>query len=261
VRRLQKGLLARHHVAVRLLTEAALLLAIGLFLGFIAPFGTAMEQPLPRYVFWIAVILAGGTLGAVVGAALRRQIRNEWIAVIATSSLTALPIATLVLLAMILVLGHEHDLFSRTTVALAGEVLVISLFVEVLRTLARRPSKPVVETRTIVAPPLPAAEAKFRERLSARLRSARLLAIEAHDHYVRVHTDAGVELITARFADAVSELSAAHGFRVHRSWWVAGSAIKSARWGRARGELELEGGLAVPVSRSGAPLLRAAGWL
>ena len=247
--------------AVRLLTEAAVLLAIGLFLGFIAPFGTAMERPLPRYLFWLCVILVGGMLGAVVGTALRDRLRNEWVCAVATSCLIALPVATLVLFAMVLVLGHEHRLFSATTVAFVGEVFVISLFVEVLRTLIRRPSKPVIETRTIVVPPLPAAEEAFRKRLSARFRSAKLLAVEAHDHYVRVHTDAGAELITARFADALHELSGAHGFRVHRSWWVAGSAIQSARWDRAHGELKLEGGLIVPISRSGAPLVRAAGWL
>jgi hypothetical protein len=64
-------------------------------------------------------------------------------------------------------------------------------------------------------------------RLPARVRFARLFAIEAHDHYVRVHTDAGTELVTARFADAVDELVGVHGFRVYRSWWDSGSAIRS----------------------------------
>jgi DNA-binding LytR/AlgR family response regulator len=200
-------------------------------------------------------------LAALVGQGLRGPIRDDWLRAFATSGLVTLPITALVLCAMIFMLGHRHGFFSKVTLSIILQVFVIAMFVELLRTLARRPSKPVVELRTIVAPPLPSAEEAFRKRLSARFRSARLIAIEAHDHYVRVHTDLGAELITARFADAMDDLSGVYGFRVHRSWWVAGSAIKSARWERAHGALELEGGLAVPISRSGAPLLRSAGWL
>ena len=247
--------------AIRPTLETIVLLAIGLFLGLIGPFGTASEPTIGRYLFWLLVIAAGGALGAAVEAGLRRRVANEWIRAVATAATITPPVTLLVFVAMIVVLGHDHAFFSAVTAALIGQVFVISLFVMVLRLLARRPSKPVVETRTIVAPPLPEAEARFRTRLSAKLRSARLLAVEAHDHYVRVHSDAGTELLTARFADVVAELSGAHGFRVHRSWWVSAAAIKSARWERARGELVLDGGKRVPISRSGAPLLRAAGWL
>ena len=97
-------------------------------------------------------------------------------------------------------------------------------------------------------------------RLSARRRAARLIALAAEDHYVRVHTDAGSELISMRFADAMAELAQAHGFRVHRSWWVAAGAIEGVRWRRGSGEARLEGGLVVPVSRNYAAVIRQAGW-
>lgn len=241
--------------------EATVLLAIGLFLGAIGPFGTASEPVLARHGFWLLLIAVGGTLSIVVETGLRRWIANPWVRAIATASVVTPPITVLVFAAMIILLGHDHPLFSAVMAALIGQVFVISLFVLVLRLLARRPSRPVVETRTVIAPPLPDAEARFRTRLSARVRAARLLAVEAHDHYVLVHTDAGTELVTARFADVVEELAGAHGFRVHRSWWASGSAIKSARWKRASGTLELDNGMRIPISRSGAPLLRAAGWL
>jgi hypothetical protein len=139
-------------------------------------------------------------------------------------------------------------------------VLVISAPVMALRALAWRGVRTVVETRTIVAPPLPEAEAAFRRRLSARRRAARLIAVEAYDHYLRVHTDAGSELVTLRFADALAELAGAHGFRTHRSWWVAAEAIEAIRWRRGVGEARLAGDLVAPVSRTYAGALRAAGW-
>jgi hypothetical protein len=81
------------------------------------------------------------------------------------------------------------------------------LAVMAVRALVWRRLPARVETRTVIAPPLPEAEAAFRRRLSAKRRTARLIAVEAHDHYLKVHTDAGEELITLRFADALEELA------------------------------------------------------
>jgi DNA-binding LytR/AlgR family response regulator len=143
---------------------------------------------------------------------------------------------------------------------LAWRVFVVSLLVMTVRALVWRQPAAVVETRTIVAPPLPEAEAVFRRRLPARVRAARLIAIEAHDHYLKVHTDAGCELITARFGDALAELSAAYGFRTHRSWWVAADTIEAVRWSRGTGTAKLTGGIIAPVSRAQSAALRNAGW-
>jgi hypothetical protein len=140
---------------------------------------------------------------------------------------------------------------------LAWQVLVVLLLLMFLRALAWRR---VVETRTIVMPPLPEAERSFRLRLSAKRRSARLIAIEAEDHYVRVHTDAGSELVPMRFSDAVEELAQAHGYQLHRSWWAAADAIEAIRWNRGTGEARLAGGISAPVSRSCASALKEAGW-
>ena len=51
--------------------------------------------------------------------------------------------------------------------------------------------------------------------------AAELYAIESEDHYLRVHTSAGQELILMRLADAVRELAGVEGLQTHRSWWVA----------------------------------------
>lgn len=246
---------------MRIAAEIGLLVVIGVFLAVTGPYGTALEPTLARYAFWLAIVVAGGLIGIAVDGVVGRWVRKDWLRLVATAAVMTPPIAFLVLVAMIVVLGHDHGFSLVIFLHLLWQVFVISLAVMGLRMLVRRPPERIVETRTIVAPPLPDAEARFRSRLSAKRRAARLLALEAYDHYVRVHTDAGVELVSVRFSDAVAELAGAHGFRVHRSWWVSASAIKAARWRRGRGELELEHGLTIPVSRTGAPLLRAAGWL
>lgn len=254
------GAAVGQEITMRIAAELGLLLVFGAFLGVTGAYGTAHEPALARYAFWVCIVVAGGLIGIALERLLRPWIGNDWIRVVATAAAMTPPIAILVVGAMIVLLGHEHDI-SFLFEDLLWQVFVISLAVMVLRMLLRRPPKRIVESRTIVVPPLPDAEATLRGRLSARRRSARLFALEAYDHYVRVHTDAGVELLSLRFADAVAELSGAHGFRVHRSWWVSAAAIKTARWRRGSGELELEDGLVVPISRTGAPALRAAGWL
>jgi len=143
---------------------------------------------------------------------------------------------------------------------LLWQVLPILLAVMAVRALVWRRLPVRVETRTIIAPPLPEAEAIFRRRLSAKRRGARLIAIEAHDHYLKVHTDAGEELVALRFTDALDELAQAHGWRVHRSWWVAADTVEDLRWRRGTGELHLVGGLRAPVSRTYRAVLKQAGW-
>ena len=77
-----------------------------------------------------------------------------------------------------------------------------------------------------------------------------VLALQAEDHYVRVHTQLGSELLLMRFSDAISELDGLAGMRVHRSWWVADDAIVDTVRRARRTILVLSNSTEVPVSRS-----------
>lgn len=69
-------------------------------------------------------------------------------------------------------------------------------------------------------------EPEFLKRLKA-IQLHDITALEAEDHYVRVHSADRSELIHYRFADAVDELRGHNGLQVHRSFWVSKSAIQS----------------------------------
>ena len=92
--------------------------------------------------------------------------------------------------------------------------------------------------------------AGFLERLPVKYRTADLHAISSEDHYLRVHTSLGEELILMRLADAVRELDGAEGLQVHRSWWVAKSGVTDEKRVDGRRLLVLPSGTEVPVSRS-----------
>jgi hypothetical protein len=238
--------------------DLAMLIAIGLLMGFLGPFASDRAPVVGRYVYWMICMVGGGLIGVLIDEPLRLRVAGIWRRVAATSVLMTAPVSLLVLTTEHLLMGAPFDWLSYQR--LLWQVWPISLAVMAVRALAWRRPPVRVETLTIVAQPLPEAEANFRRRLSAKRRGARLIAVEAHDHYLKVHTDAGEELITLRFADALDELARAHGWRVHRSWWVAADAVEAVRWRRGAGEIRLAGGRIAPVSRTYAPVLKGAGW-
>lgn len=238
--------------------DLAILIAIGLLMGFLGPFGSDHIPVVTVYVYWMVCMVGGGLIGIALDAALSRRVTGPWRRVVAVSLLMSPPVALLVIAAQLVLIGGGFD--APGVLKLLWQVWPISLAVMAVRALVWRSVPVRIETRTVIAPPLPEAEAAFRRRLSAKRRGARLISIEAHDHYLKVHTDAGEELITLRFADALSELAQAHGWRVHRSWWVSADAVEGVRWRRGVGEMQLVGGLTAPVSRTYAPVLKEAGW-
>lgn len=171
-------------------------------------------------------MLGGGLIAIAVDEGFGRRLPQIYKRVAVTSAL-ATPLVTLFVAAIQHLLFGEHRW--SIYLPLLWQVWPIMLAAMAVRALISCRSPTKIETRTIVAPPLPEAETAFQRRLSARRRGAKLIAVEAHDHYLRVHTDVGAELITLRFADELDELAQAHGWRVQRSWWVAADAIEAAR--------------------------------
>ena len=208
-----------------------------------------------RTAYWLAAALGAGLAGIAIDRILEPRIRGFWVRIAAVALAMTIPVTPFiyVLNAVMLDLPRRPWLMPQ----LAWQVFVVSLLLMALRALLWRR---IVETRTVVVPPMPEAERAFRMRLSAKRRGARLIAVEAEDHYVRVHTDAGAELVLMSFSEAVAELALAHGYRLHRSWWASADAIEAVRWKRGTGEARLAGGIAAPVSRSCAAALREAGW-
>lgn len=100
------------------------------------------------------------------------------------------------------------------------------------------------------------AVAAFLENLPVKLRGE-LLCIETEDHYLRVHTDRGQHLFLMRLRDATDRLVNARGLQVHRSWWVAESAVSDAVTEGRKISLVLKNGLTIPVSRKYASQVRA----
>jgi len=230
-------------------------LVSGVFLTFAGAFGTG-DVPLgQRTIYWMTLMVLGYAWGAFVAgyffSVARRRLDNIWLNGLVAALLMSIPFTVVVWVVTRLMLGSQMPL--RALPVLFGTVLLVSLAITALNILIE--SRRAAITHEGPAPP------KFLERLPLKLRGAKVWAVEAEDHYLRLHTSKGQDLILLRLADAVAELEGIEGAQVHRSWWVARDAITDAKRGDGRAVLTLKDGSEVPVSRTYAGLLRERGWI
>jgi len=68
-------------------------------------------------------------------------------------------------------------------------------------------------------------------------------------------------MVLMRLSDAMKETGDLPGAQVHRSHWVAFSAVRAARRDGDRAILTLTSGVEIPVSRANLPKVKEAGLL
>ncbi len=254
----------------------------GLLMAFVGAFGTGGLPLLPRVGYWLILMESGALIGIGASTCIRgwHRLSHRPLAEGALISLMiALPLT-------LVATGTTAMFFGPRTFGLSGAitmfvaVFVVTAAITSINYLVGRSSPtvpaPVAGEVPAVAPepvtaeaPAPAARSsaapvpprpRLADRLPPHLRATDLIALEAEDHYVRVHTAAGSDLLLLRFTDAIAELDELHGARTHRSWWVARSAVRSATRADSRGELTLDNGIVAPVSRSALAVLQRDGW-
>ncbi|MDY6924363.1 MAG: LytTR family DNA-binding domain-containing protein [Pseudomonadota bacterium] len=220
-------------------------------------FGTAGVPLWLRFAYWAPLILAGALWGGLCSRMIGDRLdpdEQPWLTVAAMSAAIAGPVVVLVWLFTGLVFEGLIYPVSRLA-GFVGPVLVVTVALSAVNVFMGRAVP--VQTHAGAGGIAPA---RFLDRLPPKLRGATLHAVQAEDHYLRLHTDRGSDLILMRLSDAVAELEGLEGARTHRSWWVARDAVREASRGDGRAALTLEGGLVAPVSRRYARALREAGW-
>lgn len=86
-----------------------------------------------------------------------------------------------------------------------------------------------------------------------------VIALSAEDHYVRVYTKLGNDLVLYRFSDAIREMPDDMGMQVHRSHWVSLNAIsKFEEEGRGH-KLTVGENVQIPVSQRYIEVLKGRG--
>ncbi len=233
------------------------MLAAAGFLSFSGAFGTDHAPLVIRFGFWVGLLAIGTGFNRLAQLALtrRRVPASPMLGALGVSLAISLPMTPVVVLMVKLTFGDQHAGWRLWAYVLLAN-LAISAAVAALHVLAER-HEPI---STHAAAPGDA-PSTFLKRLPPKLRGAELYAVEAQDHYLRLHTSGGSDLILMRLADALDELEGLAGARIHRSWWVAREAVQGVRRDNGRILLTVPGGVEAPVSRTYLAALREEGWL
>lgn len=231
-------------------------IALGVFLGFAGPFGSFQSLAHPeRYAFWFGCVATGYGLALATLHLLR-----------ASAGFARLPkLAAIVLVGLVSTLPMMFVVAWGLEVVLPGRSTppdrLVSLYLSVASVqlvIAGIAAWPVLGAPGPAAP-APAedlAAEPFFERVPERL-GRDLLALEAQDHYLMVHTRRGSALIYMQLGEAIQILPPQLGFQAHRRWWVARREVAGLRRDGQQTRIELTGGLTVPVGRTYLAAVRA----
>ena len=228
--------------------------AVGLLLGATGPFGSQTSlAPVVRYGFWMVMALAG--FGAAIAAerVMSSFLPNRRTAmrIVAVAVASAVPMTFFAAWAIGVV--RPGRLFSP--VQILGLFPYVAL-IQLLIARAISPDEPA-SSASLFEPPAAAPEypPEFVAKLPPALRRD-IVALEAEDHYLRVHTLHGSALILMRLADAAALIDPRLGLRVHRSWWIAKDKVRALEGTSGRAIARLVDDRAVPISRSYWPAAR-----
>ena len=236
--------IARPAALVSLCAAAAILSIVG-------PYGTETSMHIgPRAAYWILIVFLSYGWGAFCDALFRSwrgtPLPLIWVAMAGlTTGIGVLVIVGVLNLAFLNYVpqGAEISKFILP-------VMVISMIVTVAINLALR------DTASMQEPTPPA----LLDRLPFDKRAA-LIALSVEDHYVRVHTLKGEDMILMRLSDAIRETGDVRGAQVHRSHWAAFDQVTAVRRDGDRAILTMTGDIEVPVSRANIGKLKEAGLL
>lgn len=229
--------------------------AIGLLLGVMGPFGSQTSvAPAVKYAFWMATTLVG--YGAVVAAgrllASTSPSRTTTVGIVAVAAASAVPMTFVVAWAMGVV-RPGRTFTPVQLLALFPYVALVQLLIARFTLPDNRTAAPAPAEQSTAAPEYPS---EFLAKLPLALRRD-IIALEAEDHYVRVHTLHGSALLLMRLADAAALIDPSLGLRVHRSWWVAKTGVRALERNSGRMVARLIDDTAVPVSRAYWPIARS----
>jgi hypothetical protein len=213
-------------------------------------FGTGQMPVGPRAAFW-SLLLGWSALKWQAWFALTVRTPRDWRRACLVGMVVLNLLIPLEVKLSLLVLGHRSDMpFTQTWLsALVISVILLVLIASVVRRLRAPPAA------ATIMPPANGPVAR------AGIDPALLIAVEAEDHYCRLHAAGTSRLVHGRFSDALAEIDSVPGARIHRGLWVAQAAIVGTNRVGRRWSIRLSNGSERLVSVRYVGELRKRGWL
>ena len=233
----------------------------------LGPFGTYTDMGAgERLVFWTTV-LAGVGLFIHIGVTVALDLKvlrgwRRWTRIVAGAAVGAVPGSAAVAFAERVMRPPGMSLDPGQLVSLWWQVALISVAIALVE-FRRPPETAPRHGGAAEAPRADAVTGPARTPLHDRLpptdgAPAEIVSLTVQDHYVEVTTVHDRHLVLMRFADALEEVEALDGVRIHRSHWVARPHVRDLRRAGHRAWVELSDGRELSVSKTYLPDLRSA---
>lgn len=240
----------------RLLKGVGVAAGAGALLAVLGPFGTYLNPGLiARAAYWIAATLIGfvlyGAAFAAVGLLAPPERRYRWPVLLIVTLLAGIA-ETAITRALAFWLWPDLMMLELPWSLWFAQVSVFGL---IAMGIAERAYRRRLGPSETTSPRDPFIVAPHR-----RLLPGNVLALQMEDHYVRVHTPQGSDLVLMPLTRAMESVDIP-GLRIHRSWWVARDAVVSIEGTLRAMRLHLSNGVVAPVARSAVIHLKDAGWL
>lgn len=222
--------------------HALAILALGSFLTFLGPFQSQQSMtPGPRTIFWLSLVATGYLLALAAFRLVSGKPANPVVRALAVAAISSLPQMFIVSWALVQIRpGRMIALVNLPMLflsVLSVQVLIVAIQLWIASLVRNSAGSEAAE-------PGQMPRSRFAELLPGDI-----VALEAEDHYVRVHRPSGSTLILHRFSDAVADLGPREGLQVHRGWWVARDAVAGTFLRNGKRWLKLRNDLEIPVSR------------
>lgn len=223
-------------------------LILSILFAFLGVYDSGKMSFKQGFLLWVSTISTGAVTGLLIfNWIFKGPLTNQHVAVqlISLSAIASIPVV-LVLAAFSGGLTGNWPLYNWPLQYFLAFVIAIIINAGAYVTLKAAGWIPIKDLTDQSESPI----RHFLKRLPVSYHRSELYALSSEDHYIRVHTDAGEELILMRLSDALRELIDADGLQTHRSWWVARRGIAKSVIKNGKYSLVLKSGTIVPISRS-----------
>ncbi len=265
----EKQSLNDFYTAKKLKHDSFVVLFVGIFIGFLSPFGMDEMPVLLSISYWVVVCFCGYFIYSPLVFLGEQQLKNcfsKQIVRVALSTLVAsmvmsfvIPLINWLLFDMKVALGEQFFSILPKAIVIGG----VLTFFSMLQSFIKQQGSQLAQTKKLNEVHQQKVQQvdtqqldKFMEQLPVEKRG-KLLCLEMSDHYIKVYTDKGHHLVLMRFKDALSALSKFPGLQTHRSWWIAKDAVVTHKKDGRKILLVLSNKLEVPVSRTYMAALKA----
>lgn len=226
-----------------------IMIGVAAILTLIAPFDMrGVMGPVQGFVYWAVVVATTYSIGFITNGVLRTRVptaRPKLARIAISGFVTGIGVVVCVGIINWIALsfvprGTDLAMFLANTFAIA--FIVAFIF------------NALMDRDDALRPP------SLLDRIPLDKR-APLVALSVQDHYVRIRTLKGEEVILMRLSDAMREVGDTAGVQVHRSHWIATAQVASAVRKGDGAVLTMATGDIIPVSRTNIAAIREAGLL